>query len=193
MLDTKVSCGTMSRPFITTIARNMMKKQMFALMGVALLTTVVGCQASSNNLPSTQQTSKAQALSTTMDTAIIGQLLQSYDWQLVSVTDKAGKPAAQALFAQGVKPLVAMFDKDSVRLKNTCNHMWGSYQLVDGRLVVGDMASTMMLCEPALMAVDSLAPSVITGIYTINKPQGKLPVLVIESGQQISQFQAIQK
>ena len=71
--------------------------------------------------------------------------------------------------------------------------MWGSYQLVDGRLVVGDMASTMMLCEPELMAVDSLAPSVITGIYTINKPQGKLPVLVIESGQQISQFQAIQK
>ena len=170
-----------------------MKKQMFALMGMALLTTVVGCQASLNNLPSTQQTSKAQALSTTMDTAIISQLLQSYDWQLVSVTDKAGKPAAQALFAQGVKPLVAMFDKDSVRLKNTCNHMWGSYQLVDGRLVVGDMASTMMLCEPELMAVDSLAPSVITGIYTINKPQGKLPVLVIESGQQISQFQAIQK
>lgn len=170
--------------------KQIMKKQAVALMGVGVLATLTACQTSAD-APSTK--SATPMLSTTMDSALASQLLQVYDWQLLSVTDKAGKPAAQELFASGIKPLLVSFDKSNVRLKNTCNNMWGGYKVADGRLAVGDMASTMMLCEPALMAVDRLAPSLITGAYTVDKPQAKLPILTITSDGYVSQFQAVQK
>lgn len=168
-----------------------MKKQIAVSIGVSVLFALTGCQ-STLSAPSTNPTDAPRS-SIVMDDALVSQLLQTYNWQLLSVTDKAGKPTAQALFASGIKPLLASFDKNSIYLKNTCNNMRGDYKVMDGQLVVGDMASTMMMCEPALMAVDRLAPSLITGAYTIDKPQAKLPILTISSDGYISQFQAIQK
>lgn len=172
-----------------------MQKQFMVLVALAVLAGVAGCQSSQGgvvqSMPALSPTS--EVVSTMVDKALIGQLLQAYDWQLVSVTDKAGKPTAQGLFNSANKPLVAVFDKNSVHFKNTCNHIWGNYQITDGQVKVGDMASTMKLCESTLMAVDNLAPDTLVGAYTIDKPQGKLPILTISSNTQISKFQAIAK
>lgn len=156
-----------------------MKKQL-AVAGVLAMTGLLGCQA----MP---------PMTTVPAMVVSSDTLQKYDWQLVSVTDKAGKPIKQELFNSANKPLVVSFDKDNVRFKNTCNHLWGSYKVVDTQVTVGDMASTMKLCEPALMAVDKLAPSTINGQYDFVQAVGKLPTLVVSSDEQISRFVAVAK
>ncbi|TWV83042.1 META domain-containing protein [Moraxella sp. VT-16-12] len=157
-----------------------MQKQL-AVTAVLTMAGLLGCQAT---LP---------PMTTVPAMVVSSDTLQQYDWQLVSVTNQAGKPIKTELFHPANKPLVVSFDKDNVRFKNTCNHLWGSYQVVDTKVMIGDMASTMKLCEPALMAVDRLAPSTLKGQYDFVLAVGKLPTLVVSSDEQISRFIAIAK
>ena len=157
-----------------------MKKQLavaLVVMGVGLL----GCQAT---LP---------PMTTVPARVVSSETLQEYDWQLVSVTNKAGKPIKKELFNPANKPLVVSFGEDSVHFKNTCNHLWGDYKVVDTQVTIGDMASTMKLCEPALMAVDDLAPSTLEGQFDFVLSADKLPTLVVSSDKQVSRFIAIAK
>jgi heat shock protein HslJ len=48
-----------------------------------------------------------------------------------------------------------VFMADSVAARAGCNSMNGGYEIVDGTLEVGEMASTMMACDDALMDQDS--------------------------------------
>lgn len=159
-----------------------MKKQLAVMLGATMMVGLLGCQA-----PAVLKMTPVPAV------VLSGEVLQQYDWQLVSVTNKVGKSIKPELFNPANKPLVVSFDKDNVRLKNTCNHMWGGYKVVDAQVLVGDMASTMKACEPSLMAVDRLAPSTLQGAFDIVVSVDKLPMLVVTSKEQISRFQAIAK
>jgi len=46
------------------------------------------------------------------------------------------------------------FKDGRLGIRAGCNSMGGAYQIADGRLVIGNMASTEMGCEAALMAQD---------------------------------------
>lgn len=158
-----------------------MQKSQMTIIAALLLGGLIGCQTPQS------------VIQTTASTDLTSGQLQSHDWQLVSVTNKAGKPIKTELFNPANKPLVVSFDKDNVRFKNTCNHLWGGYQVIGTKVVIGDLASAMKLCEPALMAVDRLAPSILKGQYDFVQVVGKLPTLVVSSDEQISRFIAVAK
>ena len=55
------------------------------------------------------------------------------------------------------------FKDGQVGINAGCNSMSGAYQIVDGRLVIGNMAMTEMGCEPPLMAQDQWVGTFIGG------------------------------
>ena len=55
------------------------------------------------------------------------------------------------------------FVAGQVGINAGCNSMSGAYQIVDGRLVTGNMAITEMGCEPPLMAQDQWVGAFIGG------------------------------
>lgn len=120
--------------------------------------------------------------------------LQNYDWQLVSVTNAAGNNAQGALFADPAKPLIIKFEQGGkISFNNTCNKMSGNYMLTNDNVVVGDIASTRMMCEPARMAFDSLAPTTVQGQYKLTQDANGQPVLTVTSANQISVFKPVAK
>lgn len=120
--------------------------------------------------------------------------LQYYVWQLTAVTDTAGKPVLQGLFHNTAKPLLVTFEKGgNLRLNNTCNKMWADYMLTNDNVVVGDFASTRMMCEPALMAMDSLAPTTLKGQFKLTLDGAGEPVLTVTHGNQVSTFKPVAK
>lgn len=156
-----------------------MLKVKFGVLGVSLLIGLSGCQS-----VSLSQKQSAPAISTAS--------LQAHDWQLVSVTDKAGKPVLSELFYQKDKPLIVRFDDTQVRFFHTCNRLWGDYRLEENRLVLGAMAATRMMCEPELMRVDTLAPQTLTGVVQL-QTSGKETVLTFSDDEKISRFVAAPK
>lgn len=119
--------------------------------------------------------------------------LQNYDWQLVSVTNAAGNKAQEKLFTYG-KPLIVKFEQGGkISFKNTCNKMWGNYMLTNDNVIVGDIASTRMMCEPAGMAFDTLAPTTVQGQFKLTEDGNGQPVLTVTSTNQISVFKPVAK
>ena len=55
------------------------------------------------------------------------------------------------------------FKDGQVGISAGCNLMSGAYQLVDGRLVVGNMVATEMGCEAPLMAQDQWVGAFVSG------------------------------
>ncbi len=55
------------------------------------------------------------------------------------------------------------FKDGQVGINAGCNLMSGAYQIVDGRLVVGNMATTQMGCEAPLMAQDQWVGAFVSG------------------------------
>ncbi|MDN5923507.1 MAG: META and DUF4377 domain-containing protein [Xanthomonadales bacterium] len=112
--------------------------------------------------PSTAATAASPATSTTaatMDHAQLGR----YHWQLDSATDQTGQ-RIDALFANAAKPLQLDFNDGRLSISNTCNHINGSYRLVDGHLHSGPLAQTMMACADAsLMALDKAVSQFLQG------------------------------
>lgn len=119
--------------------------------------------------------------------------LQHYDWQLVSVTNAAGNNAQEKLFTYG-KPLIVKFEQGGkVKFMNTCNSLWGNYMLTNDNVVVGDIASTRMMCDPAGMAFDALAPTTVQGQFKLTQDAKGEPVLTVTSTNQISIFKPVAK
>lgn len=156
-----------------------MLKVKFGALVVSLLIGLSGCQSVS--LPQNPSVLPMSVSS-----------LQAHDWQLVSVTDKAGKPVLPELFYQKDKPLIVRFDDSQVRFFHTCNRLWGAYRLEENRLVLGAMAATRMMCEPELMMVDTLAPQTLTGVVKL-QTSGKETVLTFSDDEKISRFVAVPK
>lgn len=156
-----------------------MLKVKFGALAVSLLIGLSGCQSVS--LPQNPSVLPMSVSS-----------LQAHDWQLVSVTDKAGKPVLSELFYQKDKPLIVRFDDSQVRFFHTCNRLWGTYRLEENRLVLGAMAATRMMCEPELMMVDTLAPQTLTGVVKL-QTSDKETVLTFSDDEKISRFVAVPK
>ena len=55
------------------------------------------------------------------------------------------------------------FDVGRIGASAGCNSMSGSVAIVNGRLIVGDLATTEMACDPALMAQDSWLAAFLDG------------------------------
>ena len=119
--------------------------------------------------------------------------LQNYRWQLVSVTDLAGKPTKLELFNQA-KPLLVSFDKGRVSFDNTCNRMWGNYSLTHNNVLIKNIVSTRMMCMPeSRMAFDAAAPSTLQGQFKLTQDNKGQPVLTVTSVNQISIFKSVAK
>lgn len=119
--------------------------------------------------------------------------LQNYRWQLVSVTDLAGKPTKPELFNQA-KPLLVSFDKGRVSFDNTCNRMWGNYSLTHDNVLIKNIVSTRMMCMPeSRMAFDAAVPSTLKGQFKLTQDIKGQPVLTVTSVNQISIFKPVAK
>ena len=119
--------------------------------------------------------------------------LQNYRWQLVSVTDLAGKSTKLELFNQA-KPLLVSFDKGRVSFDNTCNRMWGNYSLIHNNVLIKNIVSTRMMCMPeSRMVFDAAAPSTLQGQFKLTQDSKGTPMLTVTDSNQISLFKAVAK
>lgn len=75
------------------------------------------------------------------------------DWQLVQATHADGR-RIDALFPPR-SSLRLRFAGHRLAVSGGCNGMGGTYALRDGVLTTGEMASTLMACDPPLMEADA--------------------------------------
>ena len=148
---------------------------------------MTGCQTIADN--NSRVVNPTQAVTLPLADAT----LQNYRWQLVSVTDLAGKPTKLELFNQA-KPLLVDFDKGRVSFDNTCNRMWGNYSLTDANILIKNIVSTRMMCMPeSRMAFDAAAPSTLQGQFKLTQDSKGEPMLSVTDNNQISLFKAVAK
>ena len=103
---------------------------------VAVLSCLLaGCAASQSGAPSTSPPQ-----------------LEGTSWSLATATDSNGVIAA--LVNKPGKPLTVQFEGNRLGVRETCNVLNGQYTLTGNTLKIGQMISTMMACEPALMQAD---------------------------------------
>lgn len=146
---------------------------------------MTGCQTIADN--NSRVVNPTQAVTLPLADAT----LQNYRWQLVSVTDLAGKPTKLELFNQA-KPLLVDFDKGRVSFDNNCNRMWGNYSLTDANVLIKNIVSTRMMCLPeSRMAFDAAAPSTLQGQFKLTQNSKGTPMLTVTDNSQISLFKAI--
>lgn len=120
--------------------------------------------------------------------------LQSYEWQLISVTDKASHPIRTALFAKNTKPLILKFERGGkLRLVNTCNNLWTNYMLTTDNVVIGDFASTQIGCSSVQEKFDNLAPTTLKGQFKLTETSDGQPVLTVTGDKHISIFKPMKK
>lgn len=148
---------------------------------------MTGCQTIADN--NSRVVNPTQAVTLPLADAT----LQNYRWQLVSVTDLAGKPIKPELFNQA-KPLLVNFDKGRVSFENTCNRMWGNYSLTHNNVLIKNIVSTRMMCMPeSRMAFDTAAPSTLQGQFKLTQDSKGTLMLTVTDNNQISLFKAIAK
>lgn len=138
----------------------------------ALLLTLAACGAPADP----PETGPApEGIATAVDPALLG----GYHWRLSASADARGEPVA-ALHAPEGAPLQLDFVEGRLAVSNLCNRMGGSYAIEGGRLVLGDMVSTLMACaDEALMARDHAANERLQGRFDIALEPGERPRLVL--------------
>ena len=121
---------------------------MIALTAIAASTLVLSaCSSPSTgaNVPPSAPPSANAGVSSAV--------LSGHHWALQSATNAQGQ-RIDAFFPSPAKPMTLNFAEGRVNIAGGCNLRGGAYTLEGGKLVVGQMASTMMACEPPLMAAD---------------------------------------
>ena len=85
-------------------------------------------------------------------------------WTLQGATDAQGQPIP-AVRPGGVPRHAVVFNEGELAIQGGCNHMGGRYAIDgQGRLVVGDIRSTLMACaDDALMAADAAVAGLLQG------------------------------
>ena len=149
---------------------------------------ITGCQTIADSKSGMSNSTQAVIL------PLADATLQNYRWQLVSVTDLAGKPTKPELFNQA-KPLLVSFDKQGrVSFDNTCNRMWGNYSLTHNNVLIKNIVSTRMMCMPeSRMVFDAAAPSTLQGQFKLTQNNKGEPMLTVTDNNQISLFKAVAK
>lgn len=122
---------------------------------------------------------KAMAEQTASD-AVTAAFLQDHRWRLESAVTGANQ-RMDALFPKD-RPFEFSFTGTNMAVSGGCNGLRGSYQInAEGQFVAGRMASTMMACEPALMAADKALSELLAEPHRVMLVQGPLPTLILLS------------
>lgn len=66
------------------------------------------------------------------------------------------------------------FDDESIAGSTGCNRMFGGFEIDEGRLVTGELATTKMACEPALMDQETQLLGLLSNSPTLALEQDQL-------------------
>lgn len=106
--------------------------------------------------------------------------LQDHRWLLESAKTGANQ-RIDAVFPKN-RPFQFSFAGTNMAVTGGCNGLRGSYQInAEGQFVAGRMISTMMACEPALMAADKALSELLSQPLQIMLLQGPQPTLILLS------------
>lgn len=111
-------------------------------------------------------------------------MLGHYHWRLVTATNPQGQ-RIDTLFADAEQPLQIDFRGGRLVVSHTCNHMSGSYRVVNGHLVVGSMAQTRKACpDSKLMSLDKAAGRLLHGklAMTLTSLASKPRLTLVDAG-----------
>lgn len=123
-----------------------------------------------------QKVSAGQAASD----AVTAAFLQDHRWLLESASTGANR-RIDALFPKD-RPFEFRFAGADMAVSGGCNGLRGSFQIdAEGQFVAGRLLSTMMACEPALMAADKALSELLAKPLRIMLVQGAQPTLILLS------------
>jgi heat shock protein HslJ len=109
------------------------------------------------------------------------QILQDHQWSLKTATDSQSQAIA-ALFPADARPYVFTFSASNLNFQGGCNTFGGGYQIsAQGQLEAGQMQSTMMACEPALMQSDTALAALLAQPLQISVAWGAPPQLHLQT------------
>jgi hypothetical protein len=115
----------------------------------------------------------------TAPAANLDQVLVAHRWLLRSAAD-AGNQPIPALAPGPVAGVVLDWTAQRLRIDGGCNPLTGGYRIDgDDRLVVAQLAATMMACDAPLMAVDSALSGLLAEPVRIVLARGQSPVLAL--------------
>jgi heat shock protein HslJ len=106
--------------------------------------------------------------------------LQSNRWQLLSAVDAQGSPIARLAPRPGL-PVTFVFTDDRIVIEGGCNALRGAFKVDAAKLEVGRTNSTMMACEPALMATDAALAKLVEAPLAIEIDKGSVPLMRLVS------------
>lgn len=153
-----------------------------ALLAATILATLGACtaqpQASGDRSPTPATPETADTDATTPAAAT---RLQAYVWHLREASTADGAPISALLDTPG-RMLALRFEDGRIAVLNGCNHMGGQVRIAGNRITVDDLASTLMACEPALMAVDRTAGELLQGASDMALGEGNAPSLRLTTG-----------
>ncbi|MBN3859792.1 MAG: META domain-containing protein [Neisseriaceae bacterium] len=112
--------------------------------------------------------------------------LKNNQWQIVG-----GSPELQELFNQNI---TLTFTDNIMSIQGGCNVQNGAYFTIFDRLIVREMASTMMACDSKLMRKDQLSAQFFdlsTSKYTINNTPEGLVLKITNPKRQVLDLKAI--
>lgn len=115
----------------------------------------------------------------------LAEVLEDHRWTLTAATDAGHRPMA-SLFPAADRPFVFGFAGSRLTVDGGCNGLRGRYQLgADGLLRAGRLASTMMACEPPLMAAEATLAGLLAAPVEPALVEGPEPTLALlaESGE----------
>ena len=151
--------------------------RLFALSAIASSALLLSaCSTPSAVSPVTPSTPSASAPNH-------AQLLGQYHWALQSATSAQGQ-RIDAFFPTKDKPMTLDFEAGRVSIGGGCNRSSASYLLDGNKLVVGQSASTMMACAPALMAADKSMANALAQPASWNLQPGQPSTLTLVTATQ---------
>lgn len=94
--------------------------------------------------------------------AVDTSVLSGYHWQLQQANDASGAQIPALLRAD--KPVTLAFNDGRLLVTNTCNRMSGAYSIAADKLLLSQLASTMMAChDQSLDALDKALAQTLKG------------------------------
>lgn len=150
---------------------------------IALLTLSVALAAACSRTPDAPPPAPAQDTPPAATTptpapapasALDAAALAAHHWKLDQAVDAKGQ-RIDALFVRADKPVQLDFREGRVSVSNACNRMGGGFSLEGDRVVIADLASTMMACvDPKLSALDREIGQRLRGPQTASLQGGAL-------------------
>lgn len=144
---------------------------LIALTAIAASTLVLSACSSPSTGANVSTSAPASA-------GVSSAVLTGHHWALQSATNVQGQ-RIDAFFPSPAKPMTLNFAEGRVNIAGGCNLRGGAYRIDGGKLVVGPMPSTMMACEPPLMAADKSMANALAQPATITVQPGTPATLTL--------------